>query len=128
MSSNALWRITLDRIESRVAVGVHEHERTPQRILVDVMLEGTYPTRPRGLEECVSYECIYRYVNHVWPTLPHIYLLETLVVDLLEYIFRYDKRIVRARVKVGKPDIFEYADLVALETEWTRADYEKFTE
>lgn len=125
MSSNQRWRIFVENLETRVRIGIHEHERDPQRILVSAVIEADYSRRPQSIKECFDYDHLHRVVVEEWPHRSHVMLLETAVTELLESIFAADDRVVKARVSIRKPDIFVQAQAVGVEAEWTRADYER---
>lgn len=126
MSSEQCWRINIRNIATKIAVGIHDHEKTPQRVLVNVTVESLYAPKPDSIDECFNYDHVRRLVVEEWPGRQHIPLLETCVTGLLEYIFRTDLRVVYAKASVCKPDIFPEVDSVGVEAEWTRADYERF--
>ena len=119
------WRINIRDLETRAKVGIYPRERSPQRIIVNATIEGRYPARPRSIDDCISYEHVHRLAVEEWPKRPHVGLLETCLVELLEYIFTTDNRIEWARVSLAKPDVFKEAEAVGVEAEWTREDFER---
>lgn len=121
---NACWTIRLNDIETKVRVGIHPQEREPQRVLVGVEVEAKYPLQPENIEQCLNYEMIYDRVTKLWPSRPHTDLLETLVIDLLVYLFAQSPLVQKASVGVAKPDIFVQAERVSVSLSWSRADYE----
>ena len=121
---NHQWTVMVKKLESSVRIGIHEHEKIPQRILVDAWVRGKYPAVPSTIDQCFNYEVIYDRVVRWWPKQPHVDLLETLVVDLLAYIFSSDARVLSAKVRIHKPDIYAEAVSVSAQTEWTRADFD----
>lgn len=123
MSSSQRFRVIISDLATQAAIGIHPLERTPQRILVNAVIEGMYPSRPQTVADCFNYEFVHRIVTEEWPELPHTDLLETRVFELLKAIFTVDMRVDFARVSVGKPDIFANAKCVSVEAEWTRADF-----
>ena len=127
MSFDMRWRIHIKNLETYVCIGIHAHERVPQRLYVNAVIEGDYPFRPASIADCFNYDHIHRLVVQEWPKRPHTDLLETYTLELLEHIFRIDGRVTLAKVSLSKPDIFSEADSVGVEAEWTRADFERFT-
>ena len=125
MSSDMRWRVHVKNLETRIAIGIHDHEKTPQRIIVNAAIDVIYPARPPSIEQCFDYDHVHRLVVGEWPRRVHIPLLESCTVELLEYIFRTDDRVVFAQVSVRKPDIFSEAESMGVEAEWTRADFER---
>jgi dihydroneopterin aldolase len=126
MCSDTVWRIRIADLETYIPVGIHPREKNPQRVLVDAMIECSYPAWPQTIEDCFNYEIVHQLVTIEWPKKPHTDLLETRVAELLEHIFRSDARVQRARINVTKPDIFLDAEKVGVEAEWSRADFERF--
>jgi 7,8-dihydroneopterin aldolase/epimerase/oxygenase len=127
MSSNQCWRIHVKNMETVIHIGIHDHEKSPQRIIVNAVIEAQYALKPKTIKECFSYEHIYKLVVEQWPKRPHIHLLESCVVELLEHVFRIDDSVMFAQVSVCKPDIFPEADAVGVEAQWTREDYIRLT-
>ena len=125
MSSDMRWRIRFRNLETRIRIGLHDHEKEPQRIIVNVLVEGHYPYNPGSVKECFNYDHVHSLVVKKWPQQPHKLLLEHCVVELLEHIFSVDDRVEYAKVSVSKPDIFPDTEAVEVEGEWTRADFEK---
>lgn len=125
MSTTHRCRVNIRNLSALIRIGIHPHERTPQRILVNAVVEGDYPPRPSSIDECFNYDPIHQLVTEEWTRRGHTSLLETYVVELLEFIFRLDDRVTYAKVSVCKPDIFPQAEAVGAEAEWTRADFER---
>ncbi len=125
MSSDMWWRINITNLVTHVKVGIYPRERKSQRIMINGVIAGCYPVRPNSIEECISYEHVYKLAVQEWPKRPHVDLLETYLVELLEYVFTIDNRIQQARFSLCKPDVFKEAEAVGIEAEWTRADFER---
>jgi 7,8-dihydroneopterin aldolase/epimerase/oxygenase len=124
MSSNQRWRLHVKNLETSLRIGIYPHEKqAPQRVLVSAVVEAEYPLKPQSIEECVNYDMIYRLVVEEWPARAHIDLLETFVIELLEYIFRENSGVAYAKVRLDKPDIFKEAEAVGVEAEWTREEF-----
>ncbi len=122
------WTIHLEDVETTARVGIHPHEREPQRLLVSVSVEADGPAKPSDIAQCVNYESIYDHVTKEWPGRAHTNLLETLAADFLAWLFAQSPSVQKASVSVAKPDIFAHAVRVAVSATWTRADYEKIKE
>lgn len=119
------WRVNIKNMATTILVGIHPHEQEKQRVLVNVIVEGEYPAKPRVIEDCFNYDYIHNLVVYEWPKKEHQLLLENCVVDLLEHIFRCDGRVDFASVCVCKPDIFPQVEAVGVEAQWTREDFER---
>lgn len=107
--SQSYQRVGLRGISLEVRLGAYAEERTaPQRISVDVDLfrhAGSFP-EGRGLEACLNYDRIYRYLTEEWPRRGHTDLLEQLGEDLVRLCLQ-DERVEACRVVIRKPDIYK---------------------
>jgi dihydroneopterin aldolase len=128
MSSDMRWRINIKNLETHIAIGLHDHEKTPQRIIVNAAIDVLSPAKPTSIKQCFNYDHVHKLVVGQWPQRSHVQLLETCVTELLEYIFRADDRVVFAKASVCKPDIFSEAESVGVEAEWTLADFERLAQ
>lgn len=128
MQSDMRWRIFVKDLETRVKIGIHQHEREAQRLLVNAEIEGIYSAMPKGIEDCFNYDHIHNLVIGQWPSRPHVELLETLVIDLLKHIYTMDQRVDYAKVSISKPDIFKEAQGAGVEAGWTIEDYRHYTQ
>lgn len=126
MSSKIRWKVHVRGLEATIRIGIHSHEKEPQRVRVDAEVQSDYAIRPTGISECFDYDHIYNIVSKEWPKRNHTALLESYVTELLEHIFRADARVVSAKVRISKPDIFHEAEAVGVEAVWTREDFERY--
>lgn len=124
MSSSHEWRIQITNLKTNVCVGIYDHEREPQPVVVNALITGKYPARPQTIEDCFDYSLVHRFVTVDWSKREHVGLLEILVVELLEFIFSADSRVQYAKVSVCKTDI-SAVEAIGSEAEWTRADYKR---
>lgn len=128
MSSDMTWRINVKNMQTKIRVGICEHEKeVPQNILINAVIDCEHPAKPESINECFNYDSIHQLVVGEWQKRGHINLLETLVFELLSYIFNSDKKVKYARVSISKPDIYKEAESVGVEAQWTREDFEKFS-
>src|SRR5688500_9231466 len=118
MSSDMRWRIYVKNLETHIRVGIHDHEQTPQRVMVNVSVEGVYPIPSQSIEECFNYDHIHKLVVTDWSNRSHTQLLETLVLEVLHHVFVIDKRVDYVKASLCKPDIFKEAESVGVEAEW----------
>jgi len=125
MSSEQKWRVHIRNLETLIRIGIHAHEQTPQRVLVNAVIEGLFPLRPASIEDCFDYDHVHALVVGVWPKQAQVGLMETRVIELLEHIFTMDARVSYAKVGLCKPDIFKEAEAVGVEVEWTREDFKR---
>jgi dihydroneopterin aldolase len=100
-------RLALKGIRVTIRLGVLPAERrAPQPVEVDVELyrrdEGY---RGGGLETCLDYDRVYRYLADEWPKRPHTDLLEAWAEDLIGFCLQ-DPRVEICRVLIRKPEAY----------------------
>ena len=112
-------------LELRASLGVHPHEKAaPQRVVVGVELAVRDEAAPSGMGEddlrrTVDYSAVVRAARAIVAE-GHTLLVETLAERLAAAALA-DRRVVRARVTVEKPDAFAEAASVGVSVERTRA-------
>lgn len=102
-------------------VGVYRHERTAaQRVRVNVDLTVAEGDRPTGdsLAEVVCYETVVRQVRALVES-GHVNLVETLA-ERIAALCLEDRRVMAARIRVEKLDVFPDAASVGVEIERAR--------
>ena len=113
-------------MQAKIRVGICEHEKkAPQSILINAAIDYESSAQPASINECFNYDSVHQLVVGKWQERQHVDLLETLVFELLSYIFTTDKKVKSATVSISKPDIYEEAEAVGVEAQWTRADFER---
>ncbi len=110
------WRILVRDIELKALIGVHRHERDGrQRVRVNLELDVAGPDGALDdkLANAVNYE---RFVEAVRRLVAdgHVNLVETLAERIAEACLA-DPRVLRARVRVEKLDVFADAASVGIE-------------
>jgi dihydroneopterin aldolase len=119
------WRVFVKNMETTVKIGIHDHEQKPQRILVNVEVQGVYKAPPEVISDCFNYDHVHQLAVKEWPQRAHVQLLETLAIEMLKHVFTVDNRVDTARVSIAKPDIFKEAEVVGVEASWTMDDFVK---
>src|SRR5574337_847789 len=79
MAPYAKWTLRIELLETRLAVGVYDHERSAQPVFVSVRADGWASAEPNALYQCLDYEPICRWITEQWPLSEHTPLLETRV-------------------------------------------------
>ena len=100
--------VSLNGLVLQLHIGIRDWERAPdrrQRVQVDVECYRKLRARPAGIEECMDYSRLHRYLTNDWPDRPHTDLLETLAHDLAVFVFE-DKTIETVRVRLAKLDVY----------------------
>ncbi|MEC5162076.1 MULTISPECIES: dihydroneopterin aldolase [unclassified Janthinobacterium] len=121
---NLPWTINVSDLHTRLRVGIWEHEREFQPIIVNLSLRALVPAAPRGIEDCLDYQPICHWISDKWPTWPHTPLLETRMRELMEFVFHYDARIEWADVSISKPNAIAGSRGVGVRLALSRADFE----
>lgn len=100
-------KVSLRGVCVPIRLGVLAHEKTaPQTVEVDVELYRRHDAyRAEGLDDCLNYDAVYRYVTVEWPERGHADLLETWAEDLVGHCMG-DDRVDACRVRLRKPDIY----------------------
>lgn len=104
-----------------VRIGVHQHERIAnQRVRINLELEVTAPpTIDDDLENVVCYGEIMTGIRHVVGA-GHVNLAETLA-ERIAAMCLADRRVLAAKVRIEKLDVFPEASSVGIEIERRRA-------
>ncbi len=106
------------------ALGIHRHEKgTRQRVRINLeisVLDAGVPLADE-IHEVVCYEDVADDVRALLAG-PHIHLVETLAEKIAEACFA-DDRVVEARVRVDKLDVFGDAESAGVEIVRTRSSH-----
>jgi 7,8-dihydroneopterin aldolase/epimerase/oxygenase len=108
-------------LELMARLGIYEHEKeTPQRIIVNIDLSVFEGKGAEGddISSVVSYEIVVKKVEAIVEA-GHINLVETLAEQIAASCLK-DKRVLAARVRIEKPDVFPNARSVGVEIERAR--------
>ncbi len=125
MAPRSKWTVRVQSLETHLRVGIYEHEREPQPVLVSLRISGLAETFPSTLAQCFDYEPICRWVLDEWPLSAHTALLETRLNELVDQVFRADQRITDLWVGLYKTQNVPQAQFVGLERDITRLQFEE---
>lgn len=120
------WTIEINKLETRLRVGIWEHEREFQPVHITLSLRAIAAASPQSIEDCLDYQPICRWMVSDWPQQPHTPLLETKLRELMDFIFSYDARIEWADVAISKPQAIAEARGVGVRMALSRDDYDTF--
>jgi dihydroneopterin aldolase len=100
-------KLSLRGVRVQIRIGAFAHERhEPQTAEVDVELYRRYGAyRGEGLEGCLDYDPIYRYLTEDWPARDHVDLLEAWAEDLVGRCLE-DSRVDACVVRIRKLDAY----------------------
>ncbi len=121
---NGYARMMIRDLETHIRLGVHAHERIPdkpQRIIVNVEMfaDGKSHLDGEGLASVVNYDPIHAAIV-AWEGRSHVLLIETLLEELIALCFR-DERVRACKVSIVKPDIYDAAAAAGVEIFRVRA-------
>ncbi|NMF89054.1 dihydroneopterin aldolase [Aromatoleum petrolei] len=125
---NAIWSVKIERLETRLAVGIYEDEQEPQPVWVSVTLTGLAPAVPDDLDGCLDYEPLCRWLATEWPRTPHTPLLETRVNEIFDFAFGLDPRVQEVSVGLYKQRVSRYATAIGIERTTNRGEHQRATE
>ncbi len=112
------WRIVVRDLELKALIGVHRHERNGrQRVRVNLELDVAAPASALDdkLANAVNYQQVVDEVRRIVAA-GHVNLVETLAERIAAACLA-DRRVLRARVRVEKLDVFADAASVGVEIE-----------
>jgi dihydroneopterin aldolase len=121
---NTTWAVRIERLRTRLCVGVHADELAPQPVWVTVRLRGVATASPTALSECMDYEPLCRWVTETWPRAPHTPLLETRINELLAFVFDLDPRVQEVHAGLTKQRMSRQAVSVGVERCVSRPEFE----
>ncbi|MCA9687996.1 MAG: dihydroneopterin aldolase [Myxococcales bacterium] len=101
-------RVTLHDVAVDIRVGASDRERhadARQRVLVTVEMGRGGRHRHASLADCLDYARVFAWITDTWPQRPHTELLETLLEELVAFVFE-DARVEWCRVAIKKPHVF----------------------
>ena len=113
-----MWSVDIANLETRLRVGIWEHELEPQPVRVNLSM--SYAAAPDG---CLDYQPILHWITGQWPREPHTPLLETRLRELMGFVFRFDTRIAWLDVALSKPQACPQARGVGVRLALTRAEH-----
>jgi 7,8-dihydroneopterin aldolase/epimerase/oxygenase len=121
---NTRWTVRIERLETRLPVGIYAEERDQQPVWISLTASGLAPAAPDTLDACLDYEPLWRWLTQEWPHTPHTPLLETRVNQVIGHVFGLDPRIDQVWVGLYKQRVSLGALAVGMERASTRAEYE----
>lgn len=109
--------ISFTGLETRLRVGIWDHEREFQPVRVSLSL------RARMSGGNLDGLAISRWITGEWPKSPHIPLLETRLRELMQFVFEFDPRIEWADIALSKPWACREARGVGVRMALSRDEY-----
>jgi len=121
---NSTWSVRIERLRTRLRVGVDPDELVLQPIWVTVRLRGVAAACPTTLDDCIDYAPLCRWITEEWPHTPHTALLKTRINELVAFAFRLDARVQEVHVELAKQRMSRQAVSVGIERCVSRAEFE----
>lgn len=110
-------RILFDGLRVQARIGMLDHERrAPQTIVFDAAFDtdASHPVDDRDISTVLDYRAL-REALIDEATRGHIDLLESLVDRCLDRVLRQFPGVLRASIRISKPEAFPDCDAVAIE-------------
>jgi dihydroneopterin aldolase len=109
-------KLAINNINVAIRIGAISKERdAAQPVEVDVALFRRHAGYlGEGLEECIDYDPIYRYITEDWPTRDHLDLIEAWAEDLVGFCLQNPK-VEACRVVLRKTEIFPGSSVPEIE-------------
>lgn len=120
---NTTWTVEIKDVQTRLRVGIWEHERDYQPIIINLTLRGTAPIFPETIEDCLNYEPICRWLIDELPLKPYTQLLETKLAEVMRFVFDFDARITWVDAAISKPCAIDKVGGVGVRRSVSRADF-----
>ncbi len=118
------WTINVCELQTRSRVGIWDHEREYQPIVVNLSLRALGAAMPADIGECLDYQPICRWITDEWPQWPHTPLLETRVRELIQFLFDYDSSVEWVDVALAKPNAIAGSRSAGVRLALSRGDFE----
>ncbi len=117
------WTITIDNLETRLRVGIWEHERAAQPVRVCLSIAPAPGGAARAGSACLDQRTLVRWLTEEWPRQAHTALLETRLRELMAFVFGLDARIDWIDAALSKPQACAQARGVGVRMALTRAEH-----
>jgi dihydroneopterin aldolase len=115
--------VTITNLETRLRVGIWDHEREFQPIRINLSLYANGCTDPQVAEDLFDCQSIRKWITEEWPTQSHTPLLETKLRELMEFVFQFDARIEWLDAAMSKPEACPEARGVGIRMAISRCDH-----
>lgn len=117
------WTIAISNLETRLRVGIWDHEREHQPVRVTISMSASAGRAAHALGGCLDYQPIVKWITEEWPRQDHTPLLETRLRELMGFVFRFDARIDTLEAALSKPQACPQARGVGVRMALTRAEH-----
>lgn len=118
------WTISVQALQTRSRVGIWDHEREYQPVVVTLSLRARAAAVPAEIGQCLDYQPICRWITDEWPRWPHTPLLETRVRELMRFLFEYDSGVEWVDVGLVKPNAIAGSSGAGVRLALSRGEFE----
>ncbi len=121
-----MFKMLAKGISVDMFVGICDFEYlNKQTVVVNVTAWGKPKFKAESINDCLDYSKVCALV-HSWTNRKHVDLVETLLQELIEFVFA-DQRIEVVDIEVLKPDVIKHTDHVGVGAYITREEFENKT-
>ena len=117
------WDVVIDQLRAQTRVGIHNHERVAQPVVIDAVLRCRSQALPEEIGECLDYDAFCRMLCAYLDAQTHTDLVEQLAADLLALAFDGFAMLEDAMLTLYKPHAVRSAAQVGVRLRWSRHDY-----
>lgn len=121
------WEIVIDQLHALTRIGIYEHEREPQPVVINAVLHYKSDAFPSHIDDCLDYGHYCQLIGTYLDKVEQVDLLEQLVVRLLVFSFQNFPQLTAVALTVFKPNAVSAAKKVGICMHWSRKDYECWT-
>jgi len=118
------WIIEIFNLETKLRVGIWEHELDFQPIHINISIHAIAPAFPQAIDDCINYQPICSWITNDWPRQKHTPLLETKLFELMRFVFDFDSRIESADISISKTKAIQEAQRVGVRMDMSRSEFE----
>ncbi len=121
-----MFKMIAKGISVDMFVGICDFEYlNKQTVVVNVTAWGKPKFKAESINDCLDYSKVCSLV-HSWTNREHVDLVETLLQELIEFVFQ-DPRIETVDIEVLKPDVIKHTDYVGVGAYITREEFNNKT-
>ncbi len=113
--------IHIKNLRLKGIIGIYDHERVQEQDIIinlEIHFDGTKAVETDQIEQTIDYDTITQQITKLIRD-SKFYLVETLADKLLNLVMQ-EKRVLKARVEVDKPQALKNADSISVVAEGER--------
>ncbi|EED98994.1 dihydroneopterin aldolase [Burkholderia multivorans] len=119
------WEVVIERLRADTRIGIHDHERAPQPVVINAVLRCRAIALPERIDDCLDYDAFCWLLRAHLERQTHTDLVERLAADLLVLAFERFSMLDDASLTVYKPHAVRAAESVGVRLHWRRDDYRR---